>query len=199
MRTLAYALQSILFDSSAYTDARRMRFAPNCNTSPGLVIKITVWRRTRKKKSGKHSGKASRDPSIAASYRLGSRTASKLIPEVCEAICYAVFLWLPCESIPPRQRFHLADKLITARESNAHVRTCAYKVKCTVRCLSRTKWSIRWPLLDTFIIHTSFGCCVGSPVGLFSLCCGTDITAIVRIKKGLWLLVYTNSVNKKWK
>ncbi len=34
---------------------------------------------------------------------------------------YAVFLRLPCESIPPRQRFHLADKIITARELNAHV------------------------------------------------------------------------------
>ncbi len=36
---------------------------------------------------------------------------------------YAVFLGLPCESIPPRQRFHLADKVITAREFNAHVRS----------------------------------------------------------------------------
>ncbi len=35
---------------------------------------------------------------------------------------YAVFLQLPCESIPSRQRFHLEDKLITAREFNAHVR-----------------------------------------------------------------------------
>ncbi len=35
---------------------------------------------------------------------------------------YAVFLRLPCESIPPRQRLHLADKLITAREFNTHVR-----------------------------------------------------------------------------
>ncbi len=34
---------------------------------------------------------------------------------------YAVFLGLPCESISPRQCFHLADKLITAREFNAHV------------------------------------------------------------------------------
>ncbi len=25
------------FDSYTYTDIRRMRFAPNCNTSPGLV------------------------------------------------------------------------------------------------------------------------------------------------------------------
>ncbi len=40
---------------------------------------------------------------------------------------YAVFLRLPCESIPPRQRFHLADKLITARESNAHVRPARTK------------------------------------------------------------------------
>ncbi len=34
---------------------------------------------------------------------------------------YAVFLRLPCESIPPRQCFHFADKRITAREFNAHV------------------------------------------------------------------------------
>ncbi len=34
---------------------------------------------------------------------------------------YAVFLRLPCELIPPWQRFHLADKLITAREFNAYV------------------------------------------------------------------------------
>ncbi len=34
---------------------------------------------------------------------------------------YAVFLRLPCESIPTRQHFHLADKLITARVFNAHV------------------------------------------------------------------------------
>ncbi len=45
---------------------------------------------------------------------------------------YAVFLWLPCESIPPQQRFHLADKLITAKEFNAYVRPartkyCRYK------------------------------------------------------------------------
>ncbi len=40
---------------------------------------------------------------------------------------YSVFLRLPCESIPPRQRFHLADKLITAREFNAHVRRARTK------------------------------------------------------------------------
>ncbi len=34
---------------------------------------------------------------------------------------YAVFLQLPCESIPPRQYSHHADKLNTAREFNAHV------------------------------------------------------------------------------
>ncbi len=52
---------------------------------------------------------------------------------------YAVFLRLPCEPIPPWQRFHLADELIAAREFNAHVRP--------VCCPSRTctKWSILWP------------------------------------------------------
>ncbi len=40
---------------------------------------------------------------------------------------YAVFLRLPCKSIPPWQRFHLADKLITAREFNVHVRPARTK------------------------------------------------------------------------
>ncbi len=47
---------------------------------------------------------------------------SKLIPEVCEAICLCSFSSAACESISPRQRFHLADKLITAREFNERVR-----------------------------------------------------------------------------
>ncbi len=34
---------------------------------------------------------------------------------------------LPCELIPPRQCFHLADKLITAREFNLHVRPARTK------------------------------------------------------------------------
>ncbi len=80
---------------------------------------------------------------------------------------YAVFLRLPCESIPSLQRFHLADKLITAREVNVHVRPARTKyarlqksggartvrvyysddeirITCTVRCPShmRTKLSI---------------------------------------------------------
>ncbi len=42
---------------------------------------------------------------------------------------YAVFLRLLCESIPPRQRLHLADKLITEREFNAHVRPERTKYK----------------------------------------------------------------------
>ncbi len=44
MRTLAYAhsrMRSLAkytsFDSYAYTNVRRMRFEPNCNTSPGLA------------------------------------------------------------------------------------------------------------------------------------------------------------------
>ncbi len=68
---------------------------------------------------------------------------------------------LPCESIPTWQRFHLADKLITAREFNAHVRPARTKsggartvrayysddeipAPRTLRCPSRTctKWSI---------------------------------------------------------
>ncbi len=34
MRSLA---KYISFDSYAYTDVRRMRFAPNCSTSPGVA------------------------------------------------------------------------------------------------------------------------------------------------------------------
>ncbi len=68
--------------------------------------------------------------------RLGSRRVSKLIPEVCEDICLCSFssatLWI---DTPPRQRFHLVDKLITAREFN-EFSTCGYKNPlgaCTVR------------------------------------------------------------------
>ncbi len=87
---------------------------------------------------------------------------------------YAVFLQVPCESIPPGQRFHLADKLITARGFNAHVRPACKKyarlqkslgartvrayysddeirVTRTVSCPSRTKWSILWPLSIKYI------------------------------------------------
>ncbi len=53
------------------------------------------------------------------------------------------------------QRFHLGDKLITAREFNAHVRPAytkyarlqksgVYAVRCPTR--TRTQWSILWPL-----------------------------------------------------
>ncbi len=47
MRTLAYAhsrtrnlANYTSFDSYAYTDVRRMLFAPNCNTSPGLAVPV---------------------------------------------------------------------------------------------------------------------------------------------------------------
>ncbi len=87
---------------------------------------------------------------------------------------YAVFLQVPCESIPPGQRFHLADKLITARGFNAHVQPACKKyarlqkslgtrtvrayysddeirVTRTVSCPSHTKWSILWPLSIKYI------------------------------------------------
>ncbi len=57
----------------------------------------------------------------------GKPTVSKLIPEVCEAICLCSFLQLPCESIPHGSFFTLR-KLITAREINAHVRPA--RTKC---------------------------------------------------------------------
>ncbi len=76
---------------------------------------------------------------------------------------YAVFLRLPCESIPQRQLFHLADKLITAREINAHVRPactggCAYSTRvlfwwrnlrhahCTLSLTYTYKVKYIWPL-----------------------------------------------------
>ncbi len=133
--TLAYAhsRMSILakytsFDS--YADVRRMCFAPNCNTSPGLAGPVgssyedySVTKDTEEKNHRSLVSTAERlAVSITASYRLGIRTVSKLIPEVCEAICLCSFSSATCESIPPRQRFHLADKLITAREFNPHAR-----------------------------------------------------------------------------
>ncbi len=55
------------FDSYAYTEVRRMRFTPNCKTSPGLAgpegsayEDYSVMKDTEEK-SGKHCGKASRD------------------------------------------------------------------------------------------------------------------------------------------
>ncbi len=76
---------------------------------------------------------------------------------------YSVFLRLPCESIPQRQLFHLADKLITAREFNAHVRPactggCAYSTRvlfwwrnlrhahCTLSLTYTYKVKYIWPL-----------------------------------------------------
>ncbi len=52
---------------------------------------------------------------------------------------YAVFLRLPCESIPLWHHFHHTDKLFTAREFN--VRMCnlhVQSVQSTVCCPSRT-------------------------------------------------------------
>ncbi len=57
---------------------------------------------------------------------------------------YAVFLRLPCKSILPRQRFHLADKLITAREFNVHVRPARSKYTLAlnqhIRMISKGSW-----------------------------------------------------------
>ncbi len=86
---------------------------------------------------------------------------------------YAVFLRLPCESIPPRQRFHLADKVITAREFNAHVRLACTKksggartvrgyysdddicVTCTVRvpCVQSEGYVHLYPTTFDFLRH----------------------------------------------
>ncbi len=52
---------------------------------------------------------------------------STLIPEGCEAICLCSFSSATLGIDTPRQRFHLADKLITAREFNAHVRPASTK------------------------------------------------------------------------
>ncbi len=54
---------------------------------------------------------------------------SKLIPEVCEAICLCSFSSATLSIDTPRKHFHLVDKLITAREFNAHVRPARTKYK----------------------------------------------------------------------
>ncbi len=56
-----------------------------------------------------------------------ARQGLSLLRRCVKPYVYAVFLQLPCESIPPRQRFHLADKLIIAREFNAHVQPARTK------------------------------------------------------------------------
>ncbi len=87
-------------------------------------MKSTVWQRTRKKnslKSGKHSGKASHDQVLLQATVWEAAKCLSLFRICVNSYVYAVFLRLPCESIPTRQRFHLADKLITARVFNAHV------------------------------------------------------------------------------
>ncbi len=59
MRSLA---KYTSFDSYAYTDIRCMRFAPNCNTSPGLAEPVwSSYEDYSDMKTGKYSGKASRD------------------------------------------------------------------------------------------------------------------------------------------
>ncbi len=82
-------------------------------------MKITVRRRTWKKnsqKSGKHSGKASRDQTLLqANVTVWEAGQCLSIFRRCvNPYVYAVFLWLPCELISPWQRFQLADKLITS-------------------------------------------------------------------------------------
>ncbi len=73
-----------------------MRFAPNCNTSPGLAGPVgsiyedySVTKDTEEKLTeavGKDSGKASRDQVLLQATVWEARTVSKLTPEVCEAI-----------------------------------------------------------------------------------------------------------------
>ncbi len=113
------------FDS--YADVRRMCFAPNCNTSPGLAGPVgssyedySVTKDTEEKL--KYSGKASRDQVLLQATVWEARRCLSLFRRCVKSCVYAVFLQLPCESIPPQQRFHLVDKLITAREFNPHAR-----------------------------------------------------------------------------
>ncbi len=73
-------------------------------------------------KSGKHSRKASGDQVLLQATIWEAGPCLSLFRRCVKPYVYAVFLRLPCESIFPRQPFHLVDKLITAREFNAHVR-----------------------------------------------------------------------------
>ncbi len=131
MHTVVHAaLQSTSFDSYAYADVRRMRFAPNYSTSPVGAVgssyeDYSVTKDTEEKL--KYSGKASRDQVLLQATVWEARQCLSLFRRCVKPYVYAVFLQLPCESIPPRQRFHLADKLITAREFNAHVRPARTK------------------------------------------------------------------------
>ncbi len=89
--------------------------------------------------SGKHSRKASRDQVLLQATIWEAGPCLSLFRRCVKPYVYAVFLRLPCESIPPWQPFHLVDKLITAREFNAHVRP------------ARTKWSILCPSVFVFM------------------------------------------------
>ncbi len=181
MRSLA---KYTSFDSYAYTDIRRMRFAPNCNNSPGLARPVessyedySVMKDTHKTHRSylddwscfhKHSGKASRDQVLLQATVWEARRCLSLFRRCVKPYVYAEYvyssatLWIgtPMAAFPP------CGELITAREFNAHVQPvhtkyrnlgvhvqyCAYysddeiRITCSVRCPSRTKWSILWPL-----------------------------------------------------
>ncbi len=74
-----------------------------------------------------HSGKASRDQVLLQATVWEAGQYLSLFWRSVKPYDYAVFLRLPCESIPPWQRFHLAENLITAREFNVHVRPACTK------------------------------------------------------------------------
>ncbi len=120
MCTLAYAhsrtrslAKYTSFDSYVYTDIRRMRFALNCNTSPGLAEPVgcsyedySVTKGTEEKLiEGKHSRKASRDQVFLQATVWEARQCLSLFRRCVKPYVYAVFLQLPCESIPPTAAF----------------------------------------------------------------------------------------------
>ncbi len=89
---------------------------------------------------------------------------------------YAVFLRLPCESIPTRQRFHLADKLITARVFNAHVGP------------ARTKYARLHKSGDTHILfwwrNSRHACCTLSLMYAYKMSTCTLFTQTCRTSDG---------------
>ncbi len=97
MRTvLRAALQSIVhLTRTRNTDVRRMRFAPNCNTSAGLEGPVGSsyedYSVTKHMESGKHSGKASRDQVFLQATVWEAEQCLSLFQRCVKPYVYAVF------------------------------------------------------------------------------------------------------------
>ncbi len=80
------------------------------------------------------------------------------------------------------------------------MRMCDLRVQSQVHCTLSLAYAykVEYTLAFTGHIYYTyvFWLLCRFPCWIILVSVVTDITAIVRIKKGLWLLVYTNSVNK---